>query len=105
MLILVLVLVLKDSLRTFFKSLPLSWSRGVTSFPWALVQGSLMGPVFAFKAFNHVFLQYSKKINVMALIYYGLLLYGLLRPRAHVYELPDKDDHNFIKRLLYKNIY
>src|SRR6218665_3009739 len=28
-----------------------------------------------------------------------------LRPRAHVYELPDKDDHNFIKRLRYKNIY
>jgi len=26
-----------------------------------------------------------------------------LRPRAH--ELPDKDDHNFIKWLLYKNIY
>ena len=26
-------------------------------------------------------------------------------PGAHVYELPDKDDHNFIKRLLYKNIY
>src|SRR6218665_535551 len=31
MLILVLVLVLKDSLRTFFKSLSLSWSLGVRS--------------------------------------------------------------------------
>src|SRR6218665_496826 len=28
-----------------------------------------------------------------------------LRQWAHVNELPDKDDHNFIKRLLYKNIY
>jgi len=28
-----------------------------------------------------------------------------LRSRAHDYELPDKDDHNFIERLLYKKIY
>ena len=28
-----------------------------------------------------------------------------LRPQAHDYELPDKDDHNFIKRLLYRNLY
>src|SRR6218665_2834965 len=27
-----------------------------------------------------------------------------LRPRAHVYELLDKAEHNCIKRLLYKNI-
>src|SRR6218665_964939 len=38
MLILVLVLVLKDSLRTFFKSLSLSWSLGVRSLSlsWSL---------------------------------------------------------------------
>src|SRR6218665_4108415 len=29
----------------------------------------------------------------------------LLRPRAHDYELPAKDEHNFISRMLYKNIY
>src|SRR6218665_669811 len=29
----------------------------------------------------------------------------LLRPRAHGYELPAKDEHNFISRMLYKNIY
>src|SRR6218665_1341569 len=29
----------------------------------------------------------------------------LLRPRAHGYELPVKDEHNFISRMLYKNIY
>ena len=34
-------------------------SRGVTSFPWALVQGFRMGPCFTFKALSHVFLQYS----------------------------------------------
>lgn len=28
-----------------------------------------------------------------------------LRPRAHDYELPEKDDHSFIKRILYSNIY
>src|SRR6218665_189533 len=36
MLILVLVLVLKDSLRTFFKSLSLSWSLGVRSLSLSL---------------------------------------------------------------------
>src|SRR6218665_3104032 len=43
MLILVLVLVLKDSLRTFFKSLSLSWSLGVRSLSlsWSLGVRSL----------------------------------------------------------------
>src|SRR6218665_1246571 len=39
MLILVLVLVLKDSLRTFFKSLSLSWSLGVRSLSLSLSLG------------------------------------------------------------------
>src|SRR6218665_2121094 len=41
MLILVLVLVLKDSLRTFFKSLSLSWSLGIRSLSlsWSLGSG------------------------------------------------------------------
>src|SRR6218665_1918331 len=34
--VLVLVLVLKDSLRTYFKSLSLSWSLGVRSLPLSL---------------------------------------------------------------------
>src|SRR6218665_3789454 len=34
-----LILVLKDSLRTFFKSLPLSWSLGVRSLSWSLGSG------------------------------------------------------------------
>src|SRR6218665_3988400 len=38
MLMLVLVLVLKDSLRTFFKSLSLSWSLGL-SLSWSLGSG------------------------------------------------------------------
>src|SRR6218665_2233486 len=38
--VLVLVLVLKDSLRTFFKSLSLSWSLGVRSLPLSLSLGS-----------------------------------------------------------------
>src|SRR6218665_2576206 len=29
----------------------------------------------------------------------------VLRPQAHGYELPVKDEHNFISRMLYKNIY
>ena len=33
---LILVLVLKDSLRTYFKSLSLSWSLGVRSLSWSL---------------------------------------------------------------------
>jgi len=41
MLILVFVLVLKDSLRTFFKSLSLSWSLGVRSLSWSLGVRSL----------------------------------------------------------------
>ena len=28
-----------------------------------------------------------------------------LRPRAHVYELPKKDNHNFMSRVLYSDIY
>src|SRR6218665_695285 len=39
MLILVLILVLKDSLRTFFKSLSLSWSLGVRSLSLSLSLG------------------------------------------------------------------
>src|SRR6218665_3915517 len=39
MFILVLVLVLKDSLRTFFKSLSLSWSLGVRSLSLSLSLG------------------------------------------------------------------
>src|SRR6218665_1303917 len=38
---LILVLVLKDSLRTFFKSLSLSWSLGVRSLSWSLGVRSL----------------------------------------------------------------
>jgi len=37
-------------------------ARGVTSFPWALVQGSRMGPCFTFIYLSHVFLQYSQKL-------------------------------------------
>src|SRR6218665_3022670 len=29
----------------------------------------------------------------------------LLHPRAHGYELPVKDEHNFMSHMLYKNIY
>src|SRR6218665_2539653 len=39
---LILVLVLKDSLRTFFKSLSLPWSLGVRSLSWSLWVRSLM---------------------------------------------------------------
>ena len=38
---LILVLVPKDSLRTFFKSLSLSWPLGVRSLSWSLEVGSL----------------------------------------------------------------
>ena len=41
---LILVLVLKDSLRTFFKSLSLSWSLGVRSLSWSLGSGPCPGP-------------------------------------------------------------
>src|SRR6218665_2900373 len=44
MLILVIVLVLKDSLRTFFKPLSLSWSLGVRSLSWSLGVRSLSCP-------------------------------------------------------------
>jgi len=46
----------------FFTRKPPISDRGVTSFPWALVQGSRMGPYFYFQGSCSVFLQYSKKV-------------------------------------------
>jgi len=35
--------------------------RGVTSFPWALVQGSRTGPCLTFKAHSHALLHYIQE--------------------------------------------